>query len=60
MFWGLNSEKRLDLFPLTPSPKWDFDYTNVWRLSEAHGEEIVRAVYLDEQVYPPYLTPNVD
>lgn len=45
-----NSEKRLDLFPLNPSPKWDFDYSNVWRLSNAHDDEIVRAVYLDEQV----------
>ncbi|RAO67880.1 uncharacterized protein BHQ10_003892 [Talaromyces amestolkiae] len=46
---GNTTEKRLDLFPLTPSPKWDFDYANVWRLPDAHGEEIVRAVYLDEQ-----------
>ncbi|KUL90218.1 hypothetical protein ZTR_02118 [Talaromyces verruculosus] len=46
---GNTTEKRLDLFPITPSPKWDFDYTNVWRSPEAHGEEIVRAVYLDEQ-----------
>ncbi|EEA26363.1 hypothetical protein TMatcc_005370 [Talaromyces marneffei ATCC 18224] len=46
---GNTAGKRLDLFPLTASPKWDFDYTNVWRLPEAHGEEIVRAVYLDEQ-----------
>lgn len=55
----LNSEKRLDLFPITPSPKWDFDYTNVWRLPDAHGEEIVRAVYLDEQVHP-YLILDVN
>ncbi|KAF3395207.1 putative WD repeat-containing protein [Talaromyces pinophilus] len=46
---GNTTEKRLDLFPITPSPKWDFGYTNVWRLPDAHGEEIVRAVYLDEQ-----------
>lgn len=52
-----HSEKHLDLFPLTPSPKWDFDYANVWRLPDAHGEEIVRAVYLDEQVYPLLMLP---
>ncbi|EED22240.1 WD repeat protein [Talaromyces stipitatus ATCC 10500] len=46
---GNTTEKCLDLFPITPSPTWGFDYTNVWRLPEAHGEEIVRAVYLDEQ-----------
>lgn len=47
------SERRLDLFPINSTPKWDFDYNNVWRLPEAHGEEIVRAVYLDEEVCCP-------
>lgn len=47
-------EKRLDLVPLVQSPgpdwKFDFDRENLWRLPGAHGEEVVRSVYLDEQV----------
>ncbi|KKA24237.1 WD domain protein [Rasamsonia emersonii CBS 393.64] len=44
-----SSEKRLDLFPIVSSPKWQFDHSNIWRLPGAHGEEVVRTVYLDEQ-----------
>ncbi|RJE18691.1 WD repeat protein [Aspergillus sclerotialis] len=47
------AEKRLDLVPLVQSsgPDWkfDFDRENLWRLPGAHGEEVVRSVYLDEQ-----------
>lgn len=45
-----NREKRLDLVPLLSTPSWQFDQNNVWHLPGAHGEEIVRSVYLDEQV----------
>ncbi|KAL2370794.1 hypothetical protein RJ035_001439 [Blastomyces gilchristii] len=29
------------------SPKFDFDLANTWRLPGAHGEELVRSVFLD-------------
>ena len=32
------------------SPTWRFDQDNLWRLPGAHGEEVIRSVYLDEQV----------
>lgn len=44
------SDQRLDLVPLISSPSWQFDQDNLWRLPGAHGEEVVRSVYLDEQV----------
>jgi len=44
------SDQRLDLVPLISSPSWQFDQGNLWRLPGAHGEEVVRSVYLDEQV----------
>lgn len=44
------SDQRLDLVPLISSPSWRFDQDNLWRLPGAHGEEVVRSVYLDEQV----------
>lgn len=47
---SLNSEQRLNLFPIISSPGWDLDLSNFWYLPEAHGDEIVRTVYLDEQV----------
>jgi hypothetical protein len=43
------SDKRLDLVPLIPDP-WRFDQANLWRLPGAHGEEVVRSIYVDEQV----------
>ncbi|KAF5857685.1 hypothetical protein ETB97_005442 [Aspergillus alliaceus] len=46
---GHKLEKQLDLVPLTSSPSWQFDQQNLWRLPGAHGEEVVRSVYLDEQ-----------
>lgn len=48
--WGLCREKRLDLVPLVSNPTWQFDQDNLWRLPGAHGDEVVRSVYLDEQV----------
>lgn len=32
------------------TPTWRFDQDNLWRLPGAHGDEVVRSVYLDEQV----------
>lgn len=52
-----SSEKQLDLIPLIPDP-WRFDQNNLWRLPGAHGEEVVRSVYLHEQVHiQPHPTP---
>jgi hypothetical protein len=45
-----SSENRLDLVPLIPNPQWQFNQSNIYRLLGAHGEEIVRSLYLDEQV----------
>ncbi|KAH1268148.1 hypothetical protein KXW98_007649 [Aspergillus fumigatus] len=45
---GHKLDKRLDLVPLIPDP-WRFDQANLWRLPGAHGEEVVRSIYVDEQ-----------
>ncbi|CAG8408000.1 unnamed protein product [Penicillium salamii] len=44
---GNKMEQRLDLVPLVSEP-WSLDRENLWRLPGAHGEEVVRSVYLDE------------
>ncbi|KAJ5651511.1 uncharacterized protein N7484_005234 [Penicillium longicatenatum] len=46
---GNKIDKRLDLVPLVSSPGWQFDQNNLWRLPGAHGDEVVRSVYLDDQ-----------
>ncbi|RAL05285.1 WD repeat protein [Aspergillus ibericus CBS 121593] len=46
---GNKQETRLDLIPLVSTPSWRFDQDSLWRLPGAHGEEVVRSVYLDEQ-----------
>ncbi|KAL1851486.1 hypothetical protein Plec18167_008680 [Paecilomyces lecythidis] len=46
---GNTTQQKLDLIPLVPNPKWQFDQENIWRLPGAHGEEIVRSIYLDEK-----------
>ncbi|GAD98738.1 WD domain protein [Paecilomyces variotii No. 5] len=46
---GNTTQQKLDLVPLVPNPKWRFDQENIWRLPGAHGEEIVRSIYLDEK-----------
>ncbi|KAJ5758439.1 hypothetical protein N7520_005595 [Penicillium odoratum] len=46
---GNKIDKRLDLVPLVSSPSWQFDHDNLWRLPGAHGDEVVRSVYLDDQ-----------
>ncbi|EEH09808.1 WD domain-containing protein [Histoplasma capsulatum G186AR] len=45
---GKTSEQRLDLTPLVSSPKFDLDIGGTWRIPDAHGEEIVRSVFLDD------------
>ncbi|EAW07370.1 WD repeat protein [Aspergillus clavatus NRRL 1] len=45
---SISSGNRLDLVPLIPDP-WRLDQANLWRLPGAHGEEVVRSIYLDEQ-----------
>ncbi|KAJ9204550.1 hypothetical protein DTO027B5_4947 [Paecilomyces variotii] len=46
---GNTTQQKLDLIPLVPNPKWRFDQESIWRLPGAHGEEIVRSIYLDEK-----------
>lgn len=53
----VHREKRLDLVPLVAGPTWRFDQENLWRLPGGHGEEIVRSVYLDEQVRLAFSLP---
>lgn len=43
----------MDLVPLVSSPSWQFDKDQLWRLPGAHGDEVVRSVYVDEQVSCP-------
>jgi hypothetical protein len=62
---GICSDKRLDLIPLVSTPTWRFDQDNLWRLPGAHGDEVVRSVYLDEQVclsrnLKPGIIPGVE
>ncbi|KAI9752230.1 MAG: Transcriptional regulator [Chaenotheca gracillima] len=52
---GNHSEQRLDLIPLTEAQSspmaaqsWDFNLQNIARLPGAHGEDIVRDVYVDD------------
>lgn len=52
---GDTNNPRLDLFPLVSTTKWDIDRSNVWRLPGGHGPEIIRTVYLDEEVSPTYV-----
>ncbi|KAL2820711.1 WD40-repeat-containing domain protein [Aspergillus granulosus] len=52
---GNKLDKRLDLIPLVPTPSWRFDEQNLWRLPGGHGGEVVRSVYVDEQVRLPQL-----
>jgi WD repeat-containing protein 89 len=40
----------VDIFPIVPESTWHFDNSNVWRLLGGHGGDIVRGIYLDEQV----------
>ncbi|KAK2784918.1 hypothetical protein FQN53_008104 [Emmonsiellopsis sp. PD_33] len=45
---GKTSEQLLDITPLVSSPQYQFDQSNTWRLPGAHGEEVVRSVFLDD------------
>ena len=44
------SEQWLDLVPLKSQPEWSFDQRSLKRLPGAHGQEIVRSVYIDSKV----------
>ncbi|KAL1952785.1 hypothetical protein VTO42DRAFT_4262 [Malbranchea cinnamomea] len=48
---GSTSRQTLDLVPIVQTPpfKFSFDRSRMWRLPGAHGEEVVRSVFLDEQ-----------
>jgi WD repeat-containing protein 89 len=45
-----NSDPHVDFIPLTASPTFVISEENVIRLQGAHGEEIVRSLYLDRSV----------
>ncbi|KAI9876579.1 MAG: hypothetical protein M1830_006179 [Pleopsidium flavum] len=53
---GSYSEHRLDLVPLKSGPQWSFDQGAAWRLAGAHGEEIVRSIYIDDKSGMVYTT----
>ncbi|KAI5299340.1 hypothetical protein KEM55_002275 [Ascosphaera atra] len=44
---GMPGQERFDLMPLVSEPTWRFDEKNVIRLPGAHGDEVVRDVYVD-------------
>jgi len=50
LVFSASSERKLDLTPLLSSPKFQFDQSRIQRLPGAHGEEVVRSVFFDEQV----------
>ena len=45
-----SSKQSLDLIPLRSSGIWKFDQKNTIHLQGAHGEDIVRSVWLDDKV----------
>jgi len=46
---GSHSTSTLDLIPLNHAVAWEVDLSRTVRLSGAHGDEIVRTVYIDSQ-----------
>lgn len=44
------SAQRLDIVRLSPTPIWELKAEDGLRLEGAHGEEIVRCLYIDEKV----------
>lgn len=46
----LGSEPHVELIPLIANPPFSLDNGNAIRLQGAHGEEIVRSVYLDRSI----------
>ncbi|KAI9658448.1 MAG: hypothetical protein M1829_006803 [Trizodia sp. TS-e1964] len=50
------SSGHVDLFPLVKAPEWAFDESKKIRLPGAHGDDVVRCIYVDQAVYTsPYL-----
>lgn len=47
----VSSEPHVELIPLIANPPFSLDNGNAIRLQGAHGEEIVRSVYLDRSVW---------
>ena len=47
------SGHHLDLHPLSSKPDWSFHARNSTRLTGGHGEDIIRAMRLNEIVNPP-------
>ena len=45
-----HSKHQVDLVPLHPASQWTPDWNETVRLKNAHGEDIVRSVYLDHLV----------
>ena len=46
----MNSDPHVDFIFLTVSPPFSLSQQNLIRLQRAHGEEIVRSIYLDRSV----------
>lgn len=47
---NMQRDKRVDIFNLRSEPHWTFDPDAIIRIPEAHGDEIVRSVYVEEKV----------
>jgi len=52
---GSHSKQQLDLIPLRYSETWSFDPSSTIRLLGAHGDELVRSMYIDQQVNTPVI-----
>ena len=46
----MSSDPHIDLIPLVANPEFTLAKDNIIRLPGAHGEEIVRSIYLDGSV----------
>ncbi|KAI9730370.1 MAG: ERAD-associated protein [Cirrosporium novae-zelandiae] len=51
---GNHTKQRLDIVPLKFTSSWDLDYNAALRLPGAHGEEVVRSLYYDEEAETAY------
>ncbi|KAI9817117.1 MAG: hypothetical protein M1827_001229 [Pycnora praestabilis] len=51
---GSHSEQSVVLVPLRSTPQWRFDKSAALRLAGAHGEEIVRSIYINENTSTVY------
>jgi hypothetical protein len=53
----MNSNPHVDFIPLATTPNFSLSRKTTIRIQGAHGEEIVRSVYLDKSVGPDQLIP---